>query len=103
LQVLWEYFTMALPDSDPDMSRDAILLLGMCGLSEVSIIRANKEVGAQMRFVLSSNIRFFQVIVEHGLGERATTDFRLARNSCEALLRLVPAKLKQDDPNPPLK
>jgi hypothetical protein len=43
------------------------------------------------------------VIVEHGLGDRATTDFRLARNSCEALLRLVPAKLKQDDPNPPLK
>ena len=33
--VLWEYFTMALPDSDLEKSRDAILLLGMCGASEV--------------------------------------------------------------------
>ena len=33
--VLWEYFTMALPDSDLEKSRDSILLLGMCGASEV--------------------------------------------------------------------
>merc|ERR1719219_1945815 len=84
--VLWEYFTMALPDSDLEKSRDAILLLGMCGASEVSIISAN-----------------IMVIVDNGLSERATLDFRLARNSCEALLRLVPTKLKQDDPNPPTK
>lgn len=84
--VLWEYFTFALPDSDMEKCRDAVLLLGMCGLGEVSIIAAN-----------------VQVVVDHGLGERAMQDFRLARNSCEALLRLVPAKLKQDDPSTPVK
>ena len=36
--VLWEYFTMALPDSDLEKSRDSILLLGMCGASEVTVI-----------------------------------------------------------------
>ena len=35
--VLWEYFTMALPDSDLEKSRDSILLLGMCGASEVTV------------------------------------------------------------------
>jgi len=84
--ILWEYFTFALSDSDSEKCRDSILLLGMCGLSEVSIISAN-----------------IQVIVDHGLSDRAAADFRLARNSCEALLRLVPEKLKQDDPNPPTK
>ena len=36
--VLWEYFTMALPDSDLEKSRDSILLLGMCGASEVIVL-----------------------------------------------------------------
>ena len=36
--VLWEYFTMALPDSDLEKSRDSILLLGMCGASEVTVL-----------------------------------------------------------------
>ena len=39
--VLWEYFTMALPDSDLEKSRDAILLLGMCGASEVLSLLIN--------------------------------------------------------------
>ena len=39
--VLWEYFTMALPDSDLEKSRDAILLLGMCGASEVTVATLN--------------------------------------------------------------
>ena len=39
--VLWEYFTMALPDSDLEKSRDSILLLGMCGASEVTVIFCN--------------------------------------------------------------
>ena len=34
--------------------------------------------------IISANI---MVIVDNGLSERATLDFRLARNSCEALLR----------------
>jgi len=84
--VLWEYFTGVLPDSSPDKSRAAIMLLGMCSQSEVSII--------------SSNV---QVIIDHGLGDRGLEDLRLAQHSCEALLRMAPTKLKQDDPNPPAK
>ena len=41
MTVLWEYFTMALPDSDLEKSRDAILLLGMCGASEVFVTQIN--------------------------------------------------------------
>jgi len=84
--VLWEYFTAMLPGSNPEDSRAAITLLGMCALSEVSIITSN-----------------IQVIADHGLGDRGQLDFRLAQHSCQALLRMVPTKLKQDDPNPPTK
>jgi len=84
--VLWEYFTAVLPGTNPEDSRAAITLLGMCALSEVSIITSN-----------------IQVIVDHGLGDRGQMDFRLAQHSCQALLRMVPTKLKQDDPNPPTK
>jgi len=84
--VLWEYFTGVLPGSRPEDSRAAIHLLGMCALSEVSLIKSN-----------------IQVIVDHGLGDKGQFDFRLVQHSCQALLRMVPAKLKQDDPNPPTK
>jgi len=84
--VLWEYFTGALPGSRPEDSRAAITLLGMCALSQVSIITSN-----------------IQVVVDHGLGDRGQMDFRLVQHSCQALLRMVPTKLKQDDPNPPTK
>eukprot|EP00092_Neocalanus_flemingeri_P032797 GFUD01035670.1.p1 GENE.GFUD01035670.1~~GFUD01035670.1.p1 ORF type:complete len:1485 (+),score=509.47 GFUD01035670.1:55-4509(+) len=84
--VLWEYFTGVLPGSRPEDARAAITLLGMCALSEVSLITSN-----------------IQVIVDHGLGEKGQLDFRLAQHACQALLRMVPTKLKQDDPNPPTK
>jgi len=84
--VLWEHFTGVLPGSRPEDSRAAITLLGMCALSQVSIITSN-----------------IQVIVDHGLGDKGQMDFRLVQHSCQALLRMVPAKLKQDDPNPPTK
>jgi len=84
--VLWEYFTGVLPNSMPEDSRAAITLLGMCAISQVSIITSN-----------------IQVIVDHGLGDKGQLDFRLVQHSCQALLRMVPAKLKQDDPNPPTK
>merc|ERR1719420_1358514 len=71
--VLWEYFTAMLLGSKPEDSRAAITLLGMCALSEVSIITSN-----------------IQVIADHGLGDRGQLDFRLAQHSCQALLRMVP-------------
>lgn len=84
--VLWEYFTGVLPGSMPEDSRAAITLLGMCAISQVSLVTSN-----------------IQVIVDHGLGDKGQLDFRLVQHSCQALLRMVPAKLKQDDPNPPTK
>ena len=63
-------------------------LVGMCALSEVSIVTSN-----------------VQNIVDFGLSEKIEGyyDFRLASYSCQALLRLVPPKLSQEDPNPPKK
>ena len=40
-----------------------------------------------------------QVIVDHGLGEKAENDFRLVRDCCSALLKMTPTKLKPDDPD----
>ena len=56
-------------------------LVGMCALSEVSIVASN-----------------VQNIVDFGLSEKneGYYDFRLASYSCQALLRLVPPKLSQE-------
>ena len=58
----------------------------MCAISEVSLITSN-----------------IQNIIDFGLTDRAMTDFRLASYSCTALLKMVPSKLSQEDPNPPRK
>ena len=33
--------------------------------------------------------------MEHGLGEKGENNFKLAQQSCNSLLKLVPLKLKQ--------
>ena len=63
-----------------------VILSGMCALSEVTIITSN-----------------IQNIVDFGLTDRGQFDFRLASYSCQALLRMVPTKINQEDPNPPKK
>ena len=45
----------------------------------------------------------FQVIIDHGLGEKSKDDYLLAQQSCNAILKIVPSKLKQDDPDSPPK
>ena len=85
-QVLFEYFTGVMPHANPEDSRAAIQILGMCALSEVTIITSN-----------------VQNIVDFGLSEKGMFDFRLASYSCQALLRMVPSKLSQEDPNSPKK
>ena len=87
LQVLFEYFTGVMPNTNNSDKRAAIQILGMCGLSEVSVITSN-----------------VQNIIDFGLTwEQGTFDFRLASYSCQALHRMVPSKLNQEDPNPPKK
>ena len=75
-----------MPNSRPEESRAAILILGMCALSEVTIVTSN-----------------IQNIIDFGLGEKGLHDFRLAGHSCQTLLRMVPTKLNQEDQNPPKK
>ena len=41
--------------------------------------------------------------MDHGLGEKGEQNLELAQQACNALLKIVPAKLKQDDPDPPFK
>jgi len=82
--VLWEYFTSQLPDARASDPRAAISLLAMCAISQPNIIQSN-----------------IMVIVDHGLGPMAEIDCQLARESCVALLKMVPAKMKTDSPDPP--
>ena len=87
IQVLFEYFTGVMPNTNNSDKRAAIQILGMCGLSEVSVITSN-----------------VQNIIDFGLAsDQGTFDFRLASYSCQALHRMVPSKLNQEDPNPPKK
>ena len=85
-QVLFEYFTGVMPHCQASDSRAAIQILGMCAISEMTIITSN-----------------IQNIIDFGLSDRGMTDFRLASYSCQALLKMVPGKLSQEDPNPPKK
>lgn len=73
IQILWERFSLKLPDTSEDDSRVALILLGMVGGASPSILKTNT-----------------QVLVSIGLGERGRKDNRLARETCRTLLKLVP-------------
>ncbi|KAL5015272.1 hypothetical protein ScPMuIL_009542 [Solemya velum] len=75
IQILWERFTMKLPNTTQEDSRAAILLLSMVASAETEIVKSNIE-----------------VLVKEGLGPRAEADFVLARNTCTALLKLAASK-----------
>lgn len=73
IQILWERYSMKLPDTTEDDSRAALILLGMAGGASQSIIKNN-----------------IPVLVSVGLGERGHKDYRLVKETCSALLKLVP-------------
>nr|KAG5706434.1 hypothetical protein BaRGS_032827 [Batillaria attramentaria] len=77
IQVLWERFTMKIPDTAPNESRAALLLISMVAGAETDIVRSNLE-----------------VLVDEGLGPRADTDWLLAQAACQALLKLATKKTK---------
>ncbi|KAJ8320625.1 hypothetical protein KUTeg_002212 [Tegillarca granosa] len=77
-QVLWERFTLKIPNITPEDSRAAILILSMAAGAEMNIVKINVD-----------------VLVKEGLGERAESDFQLARDTCLALLKLGTGKKKQ--------
>lgn len=73
VQVLWERFSMKLPDTTEDDSRSALILLAMVGGASPGILKTN-----------------IPVLLSVGLGERGRKDSRLAKETCRALLKLVP-------------
>ena len=89
--MLFEYLTRVMPDTNNSDKRAAIQILGMCGLSEVSVITSNVQ-----------NINDFGLTWEQG-----TFDFKLGRLQELLLPPTRPCtewcKLNQGDPNPPKK
>lgn len=85
-QVMWEKFSMALPDTTEEESRSALLLLTMVATAEVQVVTSNVN-----------------VLVSVGLGERGTKDFRLAHLTCAALMKMAPTKASTDCKDEPIR
>ncbi|XP_015587406.1 condensin complex subunit 1 [Cephus cinctus] len=81
LQVMWEKFSMKLPDTTPEESRAALVLITMAAKGESAIITGNLD-----------------VLLKIGLGRRAKTDLLLARDTCRALHKIPN---NNTDPNKP--
>ncbi|XP_046579520.1 LOW QUALITY PROTEIN: condensin complex subunit 1-like [Haliotis rubra] len=95
IQMLWERFTLKVPNTTASDSRAALLLLSMAaGYDNFSFLptryipsrRFNQR--AEMEMV-KSNI---EVLIKEGLGPRAEDDFLLAQNACRALVKLGSVK-----------
>ena len=71
LQVLWEKFTMKLPDTTSNESRAALMLITMAAQEETGIVIGNLD-----------------ILIKVGLGPRSKTDLLLARDTCRALLQI---------------
>lgn len=73
IQVMWERFSMKLPNTTEDDSKAALILLGMVGGASPSVLKNN-----------------IPVLISVGLGERGSKDYKLVRETCRSLLKLVP-------------
>ncbi|XP_022328669.2 condensin complex subunit 1-like isoform X1 [Crassostrea virginica] len=78
IQMLWERFAMKVPNTSMEESRAAITLIYMIAGADMGVVKSNID-----------------VLVKEGLGERAESDFILARDTCLALLKLGPPKRVQ--------
>lgn len=83
LKVMWEMFSMKLPNTKPDESRSALMLLSMAAQAESNIITDNLD-----------------VLIKIGLGERAEADLLLARDTCRAFLNIQQDCSKDIDKSP---
>ncbi|XP_069703056.1 condensin complex subunit 1 [Periplaneta americana] len=86
IQVLWERFSMNIPDTSEDDSLAALILLGIAAKAEVQTV--------------SSNI---SVLVSIGLGERGRANYRLVKETCQVLLRLAVRKPSTNSKEPALR
>ena len=71
---MWQMFTNVMPDTTTEQSRAALILLGMVGNVEPSVIMSN-----------------INVLVEHGL---ETRDMKFAHDTCVALQRISSSSSK---------
>lgn len=83
IQMLWERFTMKVPNTTPEESRYALILLTMAAGADTEIIKSN-----------------ISVLIAEGLGPRSENDFKLARDTCLALLKIGINKKKIGDVAP---
>lgn len=79
-QVMWQFFTKVIPDTTNEQSRCALVLIGMVGSIEPSLIMSNVN-----------------VLVEHGLENR---DLKVAHDACLALTKISNAKPSGPDQAP---
>ncbi|PNF15628.1 hypothetical protein B7P43_G15860 [Cryptotermes secundus] len=86
IQVMWERFSLNIPDTSEEDSLAALILLGMVARAEVQTV--------------SSNI---PVLVSIGLGERGMRNYRLVKEACQVLLKLVVQKPPVNSPVPSLR
>lgn len=86
IKVLWEKFTKKLPDTTDEESHSCLVLLSMAAGYQPEIV--------------SSNI---DNLVSIGLGERAKSDFLLAKETCTALLEIKTAKPSMESKDPPFR
>ncbi|KAF2368286.1 Condensin complex subunit 1 C-terminal [Trinorchestia longiramus] len=86
ITLLWERFTLALPDTTAEESRAALTLLAMASNSEPSIV--------------SSNIG---VLVATAFGPRGEQDFSLVKEALVALAKIATSKPKTEDASPPFR
>ncbi|XP_065559402.1 condensin complex subunit 1-like [Artemia franciscana] len=77
---------MKIQDTTEIESKASLMLLRMVACAE--------------KLTISSNI---SVLISVGLGDRGKEDFRLAYETCSALLKLVPDRIKSDSLTPPLR
>ena len=79
---MWQFFTKVIPETTNETSRCALILIGMVGSIEPSLIMSNVN-----------------ILVEHGLENR---DLKVAHDACLALTKISNAKPSGPD-QPPFK
>ncbi|GAB1602175.1 hypothetical protein Ahia01_000496400 [Argonauta hians] len=77
IQVMWERFTMKIPNTTPQESRAALNLIMMAAGGDSEIVKSN-----------------ISVLVSVGLGPQGEKDLRVARDTCSVLLKIGSAKKK---------
>ena len=75
VQLLWQRFALKLDKTTEKEQHAAIILLSMLAGAETDIVKSNLD-----------------ILVEHGLGQAATKNYKLPRDTCAAILKITVKK-----------